>query len=89
MKQNPLDKVARVSAGVKERDLGVRWNGKGENIFIRCGGGRRVQHPGGQVGHVEARHEECGRETGESADIGFDFGFGVKVMDVGECAFCY
>lgn len=48
-----------------------------------------MQHPGGKVGHVEARHEECGWEAGEGTDVSFDIGFGVEVIDVGESALCY
>ena len=39
----------------------------------------------GDVGHVEAGHEEGGGE-GEGADVFFYFGFAVEVEDVGEFA---
>jgi len=42
----------------------------------------------GDVGHVEAGHEEGGGE-GEGADVFFYFGFAVEVVDVGELAVGY
>lgn len=74
-----------VSERVSKRGMGVVEGGEGEGEGV--GLGRRGGVDGGdEVGHVVAGAEE-GRVDAESADVGFDAGFGVEVGDFGEDAF--
>lgn len=80
--QNSLDELTRVVGGVEKGDGRVLRGREAEYVFARRGAG---DERGGDVGHIEARHEECGRD-GEGADVFFHLGFGVEVVDIGVIA---
>ena len=63
------------------------WDWEREDVFVLRGVRVGVHHAAGDVGHVEARHKKCCRD-GEGANVPFDFGFRVKVLDAGVFAVC-
>lgn len=78
--EDALDELAGVVFGIEQRDGGVL-------------GGGEVQGPAGLLGDGHARqvgHEVTGEEEGggdtDLADVLFDLGFAVEVVDVGELA---
>ena len=74
-----LDEFAGVVSYIEQGGRSVlrRRHGEGPVIFW----GRGTEHLTWDIGHVEAREEECGWDV-LVADVLFYVGFGVKVLDV-------
>ena len=83
VEEDALDELAGVVLWREERDGRAGGDGEGEGPGV--GFGVLAHHLPGDVGHVEAWEEEGGRHV-DGADVFFDFGFGVKVVDFGEHA---
>jgi len=79
MRQDRFDEFPCVSAGIEQRNWGVR--GHWECDFPGVLGRKLTHHAAGDIGHEETGHEKCGG-NGERADVSFDGGFGVEVLDV-------
>jgi hypothetical protein len=82
VKEDAFDEFASVVFGIEKGHWGGGWDGKTENhgsIWIR------TNHTAREVGHVEARKEECGRDA-NGADIGFYFGFRVEMVSTAKSA---
>lgn len=79
VEQDTLDEFAGVVIGVEQWDGRVCGDGQGEVVRAL----QVVQALARDVGHVEAGHEEGGRDS-DLADVLLDVGLGVEVGDFGK-----
>ena len=81
IEQDRLDEFTGIGTGVKERHGRIGWYRQCEAIRAIL----RIRRKGvaGDVGHIEARHEEGGGDT-NLANVLLHIGFAVKVVNLGE-----
>lgn len=86
MQEDSLDKLAGVFVGGEKwnRRSGRYWHGQCPGV-IRW---RRAQAAAGEVGHVDPRHHVGGGQ-GDGADVVFDFGLAIEMIDIRESAMGY
>ena len=82
VQQDRFDEFAGLVFSVKQWDGRVGGDRQSEAVGTSL---EFIQHPAGDVGHVESWQEEC-RGQSDRADVFLNLGFGIEVGHLGELA---